>query len=90
MKSEYDYLMEELEAAVDGALAMRTKIDQMEESMCDMATTIKSLQNKAMILKGKLLIHGVEVEDFARRKTFDISMLQPGYIPQSQPPAVRL
>ena len=85
LKAEYDYLMEELEASVDGALALRTKIDKMEESVCDMATTIKSLQNKTCLLKGKLLIQGVEVEDFSKRKTSDISMLQPGYLSRSQP-----
>ena len=86
LKDEYDYLMEELETAVDGSLAMRTKIDNMEESMCDMASDIKTLQAKTGLLKGKLLIQGVEVEDFSKRKTFDISMLQPGYLSRNQPP----
>ena len=54
--------------------------------MCDMAINIKALQAKSGLLKGKLLIHSVEVEDFSKRKTFDISMLQPGYLSRNQPP----
>ena len=90
LKDDYNYLMEELESAVNGSLALRTKIDKMEESMCDMATNIKALQAKSGLLKGKLLIHSVEVEDFSKRKTFDISMLQPGYLSRNQPETITL
>ena len=80
LKSEYDFLLSEMELAVDNCLELRGNIDVMETQMCDMDNQLQSMMTKAELLKGKLILTGVHADDFSKRKTFDISQLQPAYI----------
>ena len=75
LKSEYDYLLSELEEAVDDALSLRDNITKMEDILTDMGNKIHSLMTKTDLMKGKLLLLGVHAHDFSRQKTFDISQL---------------
>ena len=90
LKSEYDYLLSELETSVDNALALHDNMNKMVEIMTDMSSKIQSLIHKTDIMKGKLLILGVKANDFSKRKTFDISQLKPPtpQVTQRQVPTV--
>ena len=80
LKSEYDFLLSEMELAVDHCLELRGNIDLMETQLCDMGNQLQSMMTKAELLKGKLLLARVHADDFSKRKTLDISQLQPAYI----------
>ena len=72
-----------MDLALDRAFEVRSKIDKMEEELSNFVTEIKSLENKTHNIRGKLLILGVNADDFAKRKTFDVSKLLPS-IPTPQ------
>ena len=66
LKDEYDFLLPELETSVDHCLEMCSTIDKMESKLCTLGSNIEYLMNKTDLLKGKLLLAGVEVQDFSR------------------------
>ena len=80
LKDEYDFLPSELETSVDHCLQMCSTIDQMETTLTKLGSNVESLMSKADLLKAKLLLAGVKVQDFSKRKTFNVVQLQPAYI----------
>ena len=86
LKDEYDFLLSELETTVDKCLQMCSTIDNMETTLTNLGSNVESLMNKAKLLKAKLLLARINVQDFSKRKTFNISQLQPSYIAKHVPP----
>ena len=77
LKSDYDFLCSEMDLALDRAFEVRSKIDTLEKELCNFVSEIKSLENIAHNIRAKVLILGVNADDIAKRKTFDISKLLP-------------
>ena len=86
LKDEYDFPLSELENAVDKCLQMCSSIDNMETTLTKLGSNVESLMNKTEILKGKLLLAKIKVQDFSKRKTFNLAQLQPSYITRHVPP----
>ena len=73
LKDEYDFLLSELETTVDKCLQMCSTIDNMETTLTKLGSNVESLMNKADLLKAKLLLARIKVQDFSKRKTFNIT-----------------
>ena len=67
IKSDYDFITSELDAAMNKVFDLRTSIDEMEKKLVTWTNTASSLINKLDHIKAKMIMLGVKCNDSSKR-----------------------